>query len=278
MEILWILAWILALFLFLWAIHLLFLAGTELVKKFPKMMLALLIVVMIIIFPSLAFYLIFGWAIFLMEVIAKVTFNARLILGGILCWTIFVIGIHFFGAWIYTNANPTAIWRTRWTIAGSLMVVLLFIVGISAIGITHQMAWLLSNVENNFGSKYLVFIDVEQRNHIGEGLQLAKSAQQIVNEFVSQFDQLPNQLPHKNAHFKIVQSNPITGKYTKSVVIGKHGVITITYQHDHIPEIENGTIIMTPSVSANTIKWDCTKGTIPKSYRPDECQPKSGDT
>jgi hypothetical protein len=92
-----------------------------------------------------AFVVLFGWVPFLWRSLREVKPDGPSVLVGGLALLLFAGGVHWLGLSWRGNANPATRWRTRWTAAAVLGVVLLFTAGISVIGITHQVAWLATS-------------------------------------------------------------------------------------------------------------------------------------
>jgi hypothetical protein len=89
-----------------------------------------------------------GWALYL----ARVSPNVRVDSGGVLTWlicvTLFTVGLHLFLRWFYRELHvPTRAtqWSMRWTLSLVAVVVLMFVAGIAAVGITHQTSWLMTS-------------------------------------------------------------------------------------------------------------------------------------
>jgi hypothetical protein len=97
-----------------------------------------------------AFALAFGWALFLSRVVPRLSVDPGGVVVAFVCLVALVIGLHLFLRWLYSKikqakaAEPGAAarWRVRWTVMILSLVVLAFVSGISAVGITHQTAWL----------------------------------------------------------------------------------------------------------------------------------------
>ena len=108
-----------------------------------------------------------------------------------------------------------------------------------------------------------MYQDYTIRTRVTEGLDMASSAKLAVSETTI----TNGALPADQAQTGFI--SPVATINVQSIVIGANGVITITYT----PTAGNGTIIMTPTLTANKdIVWDCTGGTLISKYRPAVCR------
>jgi hypothetical protein len=100
-------------------------------------------------------YLGFAWVIYLVRVLPQVTPNVPAILSGIVCLASLVVGLHYSLRWLSTRirtartelATPARDWPWRWTLAGVGAVVLMFVAGTAAVGVTQQTTWLVRSPE-----------------------------------------------------------------------------------------------------------------------------------
>ena len=88
-----------------------------------------------------------GWIGFLQRVGPKM----RPTLGGLVtflgCLVVLGPGLHLFLGWLYrsigrADTGARRRWRVRWTAALLALVVLMFVAGISAVGVVHQAGWI----------------------------------------------------------------------------------------------------------------------------------------
>jgi hypothetical protein len=102
------------------------------------------------------FQLVAGWALFLARVLPEVRISWVATLTAVVCLTALAIGLHLFLRWLYRliregslvgEASRPRPWQRRWTGMILALVVLMFVAGISAVGITHQTVWLLTAPE-----------------------------------------------------------------------------------------------------------------------------------
>ena len=97
------------------------------------------------VFPlDAAFRLAAGWAYFVGRVGPRVSVNGAGVLTALVCLVALAVGGHLFLRWLVGTARR---WQLRWTLSILGAVVLMFVAGISAVGITHQTAWLLTSPE-----------------------------------------------------------------------------------------------------------------------------------
>jgi hypothetical protein len=97
--------------------------------------------------------LMFGWALYFVRVIPNVRPNLAAILSGLFCLFVLGFGGHAYLRWLNdqivmaadnTQSRPKP-WPARLTVALLALVVLMFVAGISAVGIAHQAAWLVTS-------------------------------------------------------------------------------------------------------------------------------------
>jgi prepilin-type processing-associated H-X9-DG protein len=104
--------------------------------------------------------LVFGWFWFLVRVLPKVAVDWASVAVGCAAITLFIVGVQWLGrAWQRgVIPGPSASghsWKLRWSLTIVVVICLLFVSGISVVGIVHQLAWLLTS----------------ERPLIGEGLK-----------------------------------------------------------------------------------------------------------
>lgn len=101
------------------------------------------------------------------------------------------------------------------------------------------------------------------RARVTEGLELASSAKLAVSEATI----TKNALPANQEATGYV--SPAATANVASIVVGKNGVITITYN----PIAGGGTIVMVPTLQTNgDVTWACTGGSQSPKYRPSTCR------
>jgi hypothetical protein len=104
---------------------------------------------------TLPFTLLFGWMGFLAKVFAELTWNWMMIVTGVLCMGVFVVGFHLTASWLrrtmLAEASP---WPWRWTVLVTAGVMLVFTASISVIGILHQSIWLVTSGEPALRSNF----------------------------------------------------------------------------------------------------------------------------
>ncbi len=107
--------------------------------------------------PETVFQLAGGWAFFLARVLPGVTVSLAGSVTAIVCLVALGVGIHCFCEWLYREickrrgAAERGIWPLRWTSSILSVVVLMFIAGISVVGISHQTVWLMTAPEPLIG-------------------------------------------------------------------------------------------------------------------------------
>ncbi len=93
---------------------------------------------------EVGFGLAVGWARFLSRVVPQVHVSGPGALTAAVCLAGLTVGGHLFLRWL---VGPGRRWGLRWTLSALGAVVLMFVAGVSAIGISHQTAWLLTSPE-----------------------------------------------------------------------------------------------------------------------------------
>src|SRR5438067_1955146 len=98
---------------------------------------------------DLLFNLVAGWGWYLARVAGQVRVNWIGVLTALVCLALLSLGLHGFCRWLYGRpaAPEGRLWRKRWTASLLGAVVLMFVAGIAAVGVTHQTAWLLTSPE-----------------------------------------------------------------------------------------------------------------------------------
>jgi hypothetical protein len=99
--------------------------------------------------------LVIGWFPFLGRVLPKLTIDWMGVLTAAFCLTWLLAGLHLFLRWFWKHvekpiepaAQTEGRWPLRWTAAMVLLVVLMFVAGIAAVGVSHQTGWLMTSPE-----------------------------------------------------------------------------------------------------------------------------------
>ncbi|QDV36405.1 DUF1559 family PulG-like putative transporter [Tautonia plasticadhaerens] len=97
--------------------------------------------------------LVLGWVFYLGRVLPQVTVDWVGVTTGVLCLALLVVGSHAFLGWLYGQVRAEGDegeatggrWKPRWTASMAVIVVLMFVAGISATGVVHQVGWLLTS-------------------------------------------------------------------------------------------------------------------------------------
>jgi len=119
-------------------------------------------------FLVLPLTVLFGWILFLRDVVPQVTWNWELIATGVICLAIFVWGFHRTAMWMRQGTAPTEVgWRWRWTVTVTLGVMCFFTATIAVIGVLHQSIWLAKTEEPMLRADFMrhpgrIISDVEQ--------------------------------------------------------------------------------------------------------------------
>lgn len=111
--------------------------------------------------PGLSeFFLLFtGWTLFLFRVVPQMAVDWGGLATALLCLAGASLALHYFCRWYYAQVQqrlgpdaasgptPAKSWPWRWTFSLMALIVLLFLAGISAVGLTHQAVWLATSPE-----------------------------------------------------------------------------------------------------------------------------------
>lgn len=110
--------------------------------------------------------------------------------------------------------------------------------------------------------------DYTRRAHVAEGLTLANDAKIAITEYHSTF----GSYPANNQALGMPAANVITGNAVQSIAVD-HDKVIITY---NVKVKAGSTIILEAQAIANaSIIWNCTKGNVPRKYRPASCRSAS---
>jgi hypothetical protein len=93
----------------------------------------------------------FGWLAFIRRVFPRVTPTRSGLVMAAVCLGALAVGLHGFFGWFYRNVGRpqgsqgagTRRWRERWTASILGVVLLMFVAGIAAAGVAHQVVWLV---------------------------------------------------------------------------------------------------------------------------------------
>jgi prepilin-type processing-associated H-X9-DG protein len=97
------------------------------------------------------FALVAGWILYLVRVVPQITWNWSGLLTALACLAALAFGLQSFLRWLYkqlqVKSGNEALrdWSWSWTLRILGLVVLMFVAGISAVGVTHQTAWLVTS-------------------------------------------------------------------------------------------------------------------------------------
>jgi len=95
-----------------------------------------------------------GWAQYLVRVVPRLTINWGGVATAVICLALLTGGLHLFLRWYYQQTRQPADaeggdqaprpWRFQWTLALVGVVMLMFVAGTAAVGLTHQTIWLMT--------------------------------------------------------------------------------------------------------------------------------------
>jgi hypothetical protein len=129
----------------------------------------------------------FGWVSYLSRVGPQIRPDWPAVGIGIGALALFAVGLHWFMAWFYAatiaakassseaasfGQSTGAGWLVRWTLSVVAIVVMMFVAGISMVGITHQVVWLANSKEPLVNDSFARFremrLKMQQRAEKGE--------------------------------------------------------------------------------------------------------------
>lgn len=103
--------------------------------------------------------ILFGWFSFLKRMLPNVSISWSGTGMVLLCSALILVGLHSFSAWLFGHA-ATALnrergvtWRWSWTVSLYLAVWFLFAAIMGAVGVAHQVGWLVRSSEPMFKSR-----------------------------------------------------------------------------------------------------------------------------
>lgn len=104
-----------------------------------------------------------------------------------------------------------------------------------------------------------------RRTYVAEGLGLATTAKNSVEEYWSSYGTLPD----SNASAGLVASSSIAGTAVTSVEVQNSGVIVVTFND----KVQSGAAFrLVPSVNSGEVSWLCNKGSVDSAYMPSSCR------
>lgn len=114
------------------------------------------------------------------------------------------------------------------------------------------------------------YSDYTVRARVSEGLNVATATKTGVSETRLSTGTFPT----TNATAGV--SLTISSTYVDSVSVGAAGTILITYNDsaNKIPELAGAdTIILIPTFTNGTVRWECNTGSVVSKFRPARCRP-----
>jgi hypothetical protein len=89
----------------------------------------------------------FGWAQFLIRVLARLTWDRNAVIVAVAAFVLFTLGVHWVGRALMRWRGSERRWKAGWSAAVTSAVVIAFAAGICMIGVVHQSGWLMANPE-----------------------------------------------------------------------------------------------------------------------------------
>ena len=113
------------------------------------------------------------------------------------------------------------------------------------------------------------YSDYTVRARVSEGLIVASGAKGQVSETRLSTGNFPTTNPAAGV------ANTVESTYVSSLTIGTDGTILITYNAgaNRIPELgPNNTLVLAPTFSDATVRWECNQGSLVAKFRPARCR------
>ena len=110
----------------------------------------------------------YGWVRFLTLNLKEITFNWSLIGGALLTFFCLIVAVHLLMRQFYNGLEADGtprFWPKRWSVTIVFGVLMLFVSGIAAIGVTHQISWIRSSPNQftfNLQDEYLSRNNLQQ--------------------------------------------------------------------------------------------------------------------
>ena len=117
---------------------------------------------------QLAFYFVAGWIKFLIRTAPEVTIDWPSLGIALLALALFFAGLHVFVRWLWRarSSGLAASWPMKRSLAAASLIVILFVAGLSMIGLTHQLAWMVSDREPLLGSDFVAHFRSSSSNNL----------------------------------------------------------------------------------------------------------------
>jgi hypothetical protein len=103
------------------------------------------------------FLVVFGWAGFLRDVVPQVRVSLPALATAALVLLAAGVGVHRVLAWWWRETRKDA-WRPRWSALVMLAVLVLFVSGMSVLGVGHHVGWLWNNPGPTLQSSWTAYL------------------------------------------------------------------------------------------------------------------------
>jgi hypothetical protein len=201
----------------------------------------------------IVFALLFGWLSFGWAAVESARLNWVTVAEAGICITIFFAGSHWMASWLYraSASGEPRVWRLRWTGAGLAIVMLLFVIGISLIGIIHQTVWLVSTDKTWFRSTFDAVYAMQ------EAYNLTQSSKSDIESFYFEHNRWPSTT--EEVFGKPVV--PLDGHYIRSMTVHAKGRMVLQLD-DRV--IDGEIFEMQPEVIQSGVHWRCRQNIRPQ--------------
>lgn len=128
---------------------------------------------------AVVFHLLFGWVYYVGRVIPSVRIEAGGVVLALLCLVGVAVLGHWLAGWLWRemqSEGSKSRWKVRWTAMSLGVVLLMFICGIAATGVVHQVGWLVRSEERLFSNSRFV------RHHCASNMRQIGLAVQLYAE------------------------------------------------------------------------------------------------
>ena len=179
-----------------------------------------------------------------------------------------MIGFGIYGNALYYRHTKRKIAKARTTIPDAEKILSYLQ---SKGGVHVWVIWVFLSIPIGGGILAAIAIPAYQdyaiRAQVSEGLNLARTAQTAVTDHFNATDELAA----NNETAGLPPANRLSGKYVSSVAVGA-GNVVITYGNEAHVLIDGQTIVLTPEIQLNMLKFTCSSQSIEPKHLPAACR------
>lgn len=100
---------------------------------------------------DIVLYLALGWVLFIHKNLLEMRISGVGLLSSAVCLILFATGLHLFLGWVREQmqreggAASSSPWKRSWTTSLVAVILLMFVAGLTSVGIAHQTGWLITS-------------------------------------------------------------------------------------------------------------------------------------